>query len=169
MQKIELESLYTPYTLDTYSTFTMEDADEVLELAEDADVDYDVDGYLADLAKNRLKLLRKNILDDVILTVNGDQKVIRPKEYNFTTDKTWDTYTIDNKKLDAFINANSEDYTKNKLKDSDGFWWLGDEWQTKLNYYLYKKSAKDYPANDYYTDQLEDVPSIEYVTINKLQ
>ena len=69
---IELETLYTPYTLDQYQTFTFDNVYDYicqdLDLDfNDIDWDYDTDGYAKALAINLVKLLNKNILDDVIL------------------------------------------------------------------------------------------------------
>jgi len=81
--KIDLESTFTPWTLDTYQTFTFDRDEEcILETEgggyDNYEWDYNTDGYLDELAKNRIELLKDNILDDVILDVMPG-KIHRPK------------------------------------------------------------------------------------------
>jgi len=175
--KITLETLYTPYTLDTYQTFNFERDEESIMQNEnitdydDIDWTYDYEGYLKDLATNLVVLLNDNILDDVILKISSDNEVSSPKEYNFTTDKSWLDFDIDIKKLKAYIKKNQTDYDKNKLGSCDGFMWFGNENETMLNYYLFTKSVKKYDNFEYLQDQFESVPAgeyIEYKVINKL-
>lgn len=174
IKKIELESLYTPYTLDMYQTFTMEDADDQIleslnegrdELLEYDDVDftYDMEGYGKALAENLVGLLNEKILDDVIIKVESDCKVISPREYNFVTDKIILNISVDMEKLTEYIEANRAKYDKDKLQDTDGFWWFGDEQMTMLSYYLMRESVKKYSKDDYFYDQIETVSAYDYV------
>jgi len=168
---ITLETVFTPYTLDTYQTFTFENDEECLiddgKTYDDYDWNYDCKGYLNDLAKNLIVLLRDNILDDVITAIDSDMKVLSPKQYNFDTDKIFIDFKVNQLKLDKYINDNIDDYEKNKLKNCDGFMWFGDDNQTRLNYYLRAVSAEKYPAIDYFYDQIEEVDQCQYIT-NKL-
>lgn len=170
MEKIiNLESTFTPYTLDMYSTFTFESDEEGILCDLEKEYDdlewmYDNKEYLQALSNNRLDLLKKNIIDNVILDIQKDGEPTSPRYYNFDTDKSFNNWVIDTDKLDEYINNNLSDYNENKLKDRDGFWWFGDEEQTKLNYYLMTESVKTYPAENYYYDQVDEVPAGEYIT-----
>ena len=174
---INLESLYTPYTLDGYQTFDLEretdmliedeceKAGEELEY-DDFDWHYNFKNYLEALAKNYIKLLNQEILDDIILSVKSDCAVISPSYYNYTTDKIYVDFEINKKKLDKFIEENFKDYEKDRIKSNDGFIWLADEDddETKLEYYLRKVSEKKYSRENYMMDQMEIVQGWEYVT-----
>ena len=168
---ITLETVFTPYTLDTYQTFTFENDEECLidegKTYNDYDWDYDCEGYLNNLAENLIVLLRDNILDDVITGVDSDMKVFSPKEYNFDTDKIFIDFKVNQLKLDKYINDNIDEYNENKLKSCDGFMWFGDDKETKLNYYLRKVSDKKYTQENYFYDQTDCVQGYEYIT-NKL-
>lgn len=180
--QIILETLYTPYTLDTYSTFTMEgEEDWILESLnenraddlepleyKDIDWTYDTAGYLNDLAENLIILLKDNILDDVIIDLKQDGAVESPRYYNYTTDCAWIDFTVDENNLKKYISENTEDYNANKIKSTDGFWWNGDESQTMLAYYLEKVSANDdkYPSNHYLMDQMDCISPYEYIEFN---
>ena len=167
MKKIVLETLYTPYTLDMYSTFTFESATEyILQDTESGDYDdfdwsYDSDGYLKALASNLVDLLNENILDDVILKVEQDGQPVSPQYYNFTTDKAWLIFSVDTKKLNAWTNEHDTEYQAGKLKDRDGFMWFGDDDTTKLAYYLKAESGKKYDSEAYYFDQADRVDAHE--------
>jgi len=168
MKKIELETLYTPYTLDSYGIFTMENAvDSILEDLDrnydELEWDYDTKGYLGELAVNWVKLMNDNILDDVIKKVESDCKVISPREYNFTTDCIFADFKVNVKKLKEYVKENREDYDKNKIRSRDGFIWLGNTLQTMLSYYLMKESIKLYDKDDYYMEQMEQVFASEYI------
>lgn len=143
--EIELDSMFTPYTLDTYQTFTLDDEeDRIIEnLREDTGLDltyhdvvweYDINGFVKALAEKRLEVLRGNIIDDVILAIDDNTDISSPKEYNFKTDNCFNVYMVDIDALNKFIADNKNDYEQNKLRDRDGFWWFGDDNQTKLNY-----------------------------------
>lgn len=179
---INLESTFTPWTLDTYSVFDLsEQCDYIMEnIREDnpdreineADVDFTFKNneYLQTLASARLDLLRDNILDNVILAIEADGPATSPREYNFTTDTAWNNWTVDADALDEYIAKNIADYEENKLKSNTewGFIWRGDEDQTRLNYYLKTESVKKYGEKDsffeqYYYDMMEAVPGHEYV------
>jgi len=171
MEKITLETLYTPYTLDTYSIFDM-DIDEMsmFELEgeyDDYTFEYDFDTYKKDLAVNMIKLLKENIIDNVITGIESDCVVHSPKEYNYTTDKIYIDFIVNKKELDLYIEKNIDKYNTEKIKDREGFWWLGNEDQTRLNFYLCNKSIELYSSDDYVMDQYEDVQDYNYVTYNK--
>jgi len=175
--------MYTPYTLDTYSIFTFDHAEES-EIQyyneehekpdgkeyeyDDFDWDYDNQGYLNALAGNLLDMLNQNILDDVITKIEHDGKTYSPKEYNFKTDDADLQFTVNEEKLKEYITQNEEDYNKNKIGSCDGFMWFGDEDETKLNYYLKTKSLEDYPREDYWYDQYEIYPS-EFITMTLIK
>lgn len=123
--KIELENLYTPYTIDTYGTFKLEDEEEIISNYnennntnyeyDDFEWEYDIDKYRKDLAKNLLELLKENIIDNVITKIESDLKVISPQYYNYTTDKIWLDFEINKDNLDKFIKDNSKEYEKSKV------------------------------------------------------
>lgn len=173
MEKITLETLYTPYTLDTYNTFDL-DIDEMsfFELEgeyDDYTFDYDFDTYKKDLAVNMIKLLKANILDNVITGIESDYIVHSPRSYNYETDKIYIDFIINKKELDLYIEKNIDKYNAEKIKDQDGFWWLGNEDQTRLNFYLYNESIEIYSSDDYVMDQYEGVESYQFITYKKLK
>jgi hypothetical protein len=158
--------MYTPWTIDTYSTFDLEghEDQEIYNYNEengtsytydDFNWSYDHKGLVKQLANNWLDLTKFNILDDVILAITPDGEPWSPREYNFTTDDQNINFLVDYNKLVAYIEANREHYNQNKISDSSGFWWLGDKDQTMLHYYLATKSANDYTENDYISDQYD--------------
>lgn len=153
---INLDSMFTPYTLDTYQTFTLDDQDIP------DNIEYDHAAYLQDLAQNRLELLKKNILDNVIIDILEDGPAVSPEYYNYSTDNAFNNYLVDQKALDQYIKEHRADYEKNKIKSGPGFFWLGDDNQTKLNYYLRAVSAKLYDDDQYFYDQIETVQPYEY-------
>ena len=175
-KQIELESMFTPYTIDTYSTFTLDNEEMIIEnLSEetgrslnydDINWTYNHAAFVNALAEKRLEVLRDNILDNVILAIADNTDISSPREYNFKTDNCFNVYTVDAGTLDKFIADNKDDYEKNKLRDRDGFWWFGDDDQTKLNYYLTKTNycEKDSNFEAYYYDILEGLDLSGFIT-----
>lgn len=183
-KQIKLDSMFTPYTIDTYQAFTMDNTEDMIiqdrcdydedgtEREESLDLnyddlewEYDMKGFVQALANRRLEVLKDNIIDDVILDIKSDGPAVSPKEYNFKTDDTFEVYTVDIVKLNQFISDNFADYQENKIKDGPGFMWFGDDDQTKLNYYLFTKSDKEYSHSEqYYYDMVEGVDFYEFVS-----
>jgi len=171
--KISLETFYTPYTLDTYQTFCgdgeedriIQDLLDNKEIKNENEVEFTFKHkeYLNDLAINLILLLNQKILDDVILGISSNLEVLSPNFYNFTTDHIFIDFKINKVNLKNFIEKNKEDYEKNKITDVIGFWWFGNKWETMLAYYLHKVSAEKYTKEYYICDQLESVPSYEYI------
>lgn len=168
MKKIKFEITFTPYTIDTYDTFTITEAEDII--MDDLGVDYyaiewthDNEGFIQDLAKSWCELMNNNILDDVIKSIELDGKAYSPKYYNYTTDNCQVFITYNEVKLDEYIAKNIADYEKNKIRSCDGFMFLGDETDAKIHYYLKNESVKLYSINDYLMDQYENVQSYEYI------
>ena len=179
IKKIELSTMYTPYTLDTYNTFTYDQAEinyiDYYNEEHDTECDYDdfeweydMQGYIKALADNYITLLNAEILDEVIKKVEYNGKVYSPREYNFKTDDADPIFTVDHDKLVQYINEHREDYDKNKIGSCDGFIWLGDEDDTMLNYYLATVSEKIYSRDSYFYDQNEIYPQ-EYITMTPIK
>jgi len=175
-KEIELESMFTPYTLDTYNTFTLDNEEDIIieNLSKDTgnsltynDIDwtFNMDGFIKALAARRLEVLRNNIIDNVILSIADNTDITRPREFNFKTDNCFNVYTVDAEALDKFIDDNRADYEANKLKNSDGFWWFGDDNQTKLNYYMAKTcyGEKESQFEAYYYDMLDGFDYREFI------
>lgn len=173
VKTIELETTFTPWTLDTYQTFTFERAEENeiyywsdqlgLDLYyDDFDWEYDTDGYLQALSDRLESLLQEYILDDVIVGLDFNEPT-SPRQYNFTTDKCFVEWKVDMDKLDNYIEENKEDFEENKLSSGPGFMWLGDEEQTKLNYYLKQESTKKLTKWDAIHDMMEEPYPSEFV------
>ncbi len=174
MKCMELETLYSPYTLDTYNIFTLDSAiDSEIEYHNDNntrqidynDFDCDMESYKKDLAIHLVELLNENILDDVILKITSDMKVISPSEYNYITDKIWLGLEYDEIKLDEYIEKNQADFDEKKIKSCSGFMWLGEEIDEKIIYYLNEVSGKKFSRDAYIISQFEDVSEYEYITI----
>ena len=174
--QIELSTLYTPYTLDTYQTFNFENVEEqMMEYYNDLHQteknyddfiwEYDTDTYLQDLAKSLVTLLNDNILDTVIEAVHYNGKAYSPKEYNFKTDDTDLIFTVNEKNLDEYITKHETAYHTEKLQDRPGFWWMGNEAETKLAFYLHHKTQNEYEPFTYMMDQFDQVDALEYVNI----
>ena len=174
-KELETQITFTPYTIDTYQTFTFERSEESMldngELEyDDYDWTYDTQGYIQALADSWLKLMQDNILDDVIKNVKLDGKAYSPREYNFTTDNSQVVFEVDIVKLKQYIVNNQADYDKTHIRSYDGFMYFGNEDDTMLHYYLHNKSIEDYTFESYLYDQYEQVePSefIDYKLINK--
>jgi len=167
MQKqLKLSIMYTPYTIDTYSTFDFESHDE-MEVAnyneenntsytyDDFDWTYDHKGLVKQLADNWLELMRAHIIDDVILAIEPDGEPWSPREYNFSTDDQNIIITVDYDKLVQYIKDNQAHYDDNRIQSCDGFMYLGDDEQAMLHYYLAYKSITDYSESDYISDQYD--------------
>lgn len=172
--QIEIETLYTPYTLDTYQTFTSDSTEEMIidYMSEDVKKDlnyddikwkYDWKPYKAALASNLVLLLNNHIVDDVILKIEQTSKVFSPREYNFITDWCMLTFTVNEENLRAYIAANKKDFNENKIQNKPGFVWLGDKPQEMINYYLATVSAQLYKPFTYMVNQLEEVDQYEFI------
>jgi len=169
--------MFTPWTIDTYSTFTT-DSFETMEIDnynevngtnynyDDFEWSYDHKGIVKALAKNWLEFVTDNIIDDVIVAIKPDGEPWSPREYNFSTDNQNIIFTVNYDKLNDYIKANQASYNKNKIASCDGFMWFGDDDQTKLHYYLAYKSGNDYTPANYQMDQYEREfdSSWEYIT-----
>lgn len=161
---INFEITYTPWTIDTYNTFDFESHDDQ-EIEnynaenntnlyyDDFNWSYNHKGLVKQLADNWLNLTRETILDNVIKAIEPNGEPYSPREYNFTTDNQSINFTVNYDALLAYIEDNKEHYNVNKIQSCSGFWWLGEEDQTMLHYYLAYKSAADYPEFDYISDQ----------------
>lgn len=186
IEKITLSIMYSPWTIDTYSTFTFDHTiDYILEeenekkqnrwvwyedSTDDTPVSYDdydwtyfKKEYVQALANNWHDLVQSHICDDVIKEVELTGEAYSPREYNFTTDDCEVTFTIDLDALDAYIETHRDVYEKDKIKSESGFIWLGNEEQTKLHFYLHHKSINDLTEDDYYFDTREVVDPYEFV------
>jgi hypothetical protein len=159
----------TPYTIDTYQTFTFDNAEEMI--CENYTLDYDdldwehrTTEHVQALAESWLHLLKENILDNVIRDIAITAPASSPREYNFRTDSAPVKFTVDMDALNKYIDDHAEDYQKNKIHSVDGFMYFGDEDDARLDYYLRKVSTVLYrPYEDYFMDQLDAVDSWEYV------
>lgn len=156
--------MYTPWTIDTYSTFTFDREEEYIidDLCEsdgkqytydDFTWDYDHKGLVKQLHENWLGLIHANVLDEVILAIEPDGEPWSPKYYNHGTDNANIHFVVDYEKLLAYIDVNREHYEQNKIRSTDGFMWLGDEDETMLQHYLTYKSGADYTDESYECDQ----------------
>lgn len=183
IKKIQLSTSDTPYTLDTYATFTFDDAVEYItenmrelhpELPEisydDIEWNYDCEGYLAALAKNWESLMRDNMLDDVILKVTVTGKPHSPREYNFSTDDAPIEIEYNEKALCEYIAAHRDQYEREKRRSYDGYMWLGDERDNEIMWYLahnarYHTSGTNgnYTPGNYVVDQLEKIAATDYI------
>ncbi len=179
-KKIELDISSTPYTIDTYQTFTFEGEDDyILEsLNEDSkkeitydDVDwtYDCKGYVQDLATSWAELMNANIIDSVIKKITLDGKAYSPKYYNFATDNCNVVFEVDYKRLKAYIAKHQTDYDKNHIRSYDGYMCFMDKNEVMLHYYLHNESNRKYDHfESYHYDQIEGVPAMEYITYKKI-
>lgn len=169
--KIQLTTMYTPYTLDTYQTFNSDSHEEyeLESLSEEVgreltwdDVEWTLDhpALVKMLYDNLFDLLQNNIIDDVILSIEKDGEPWSPREYNFRTDEGSYVFTVNHAKLAEFcFGENEKDYHENKLQDRSGFMWMGTREQTMLAYYLDKKTADDYTPDEYFEAQYEMLQS----------
>ena len=180
MQKITLDTSDTPYTLDTYATFTMDNTDEYMleneretnPNAEYDDFDWTCDhkGYLQSLADNWLVLMRENILDSVILAIEITGAPISPREYNFSTDRAPIEITYNETALLEYIAKHREQYEKEKRHSYDGYIWLGDERDNEIMWYMQNASTVLYTPDAYVMDQYEymNEREFDYVTCTLL-
>lgn len=173
---ITLETLYTPWTLDSYNTFGPQFDNEeeyILEALseehnkevtyDDVNWEHNMGQYLSDLAVNLVHMLKENITDDVIKDVTSDCKVVSPREYNFITDHIFIDFDVDVQRLTAWIDKRRAAYEEDKIQSRDGFIWCGDEHATMLAYYLQQVSAQHLTPFDYLTEQFEMVDAYEYI------
>ena len=166
--EIKLDVMSTPYTIDTYSTYLSDsyEEQEIEYYNETNETDYNYDdfdwkynhkGLVQHLADSLLEQMRENIIDDVILKIEADGEAWSPREYNFATDNASFIYTVNPEALEAYIADNAEAYETDKKKSYDGFWWRGDEDETRLAFYLEHKSVKDYTNEDNFYDQWDEL------------
>lgn len=160
--------MYTPWTIDTYATFTG-DMYEEMELEylseelgrdvtyDDVEWEYNHKKLLEILTKNWIDFTRANILDDIIISIDQDGEPWSPREYNFSTDDCSITFGVNIERLRDWIEVNWEKYQAEKIQSQSGFIWLGDEDETMLEYYLRAKSAEEYTPESYLYDQLDDL------------
>lgn len=176
MEKIELTIIDTPYTIDTYSTFTTDHAEEYLLEAmreenpdivyDDIDWNYDHEGHIQALAENCVALMNKNICDNVIKSITLNGKAYSPKEYNFTTDNAPISITYNEEALAVYIEEHREKYEKEKRQSYDGYMWLGDERDNELQWYMKTASTALYSIEDYYMDQNDNDQVDAYTFLN---
>lgn len=167
MNKKEMTIIDTPYTIDTYNTFTFDNEEVFMEdgkTYDDYEWEYDHKGYLQALADNWEKLMRENILDDIIKNITVTGEAYSPREYNFTTDNAPITIEYDPEALHAYIEAHKEQYEAEKRRDYDGYMFLGDEEDNMLMWYMETVSTKMYSPEDYYMDQRDNVSEYEYIS-----
>lgn len=167
MKTRELSTLDTPYTLDTYATFPIDCEDQIIDdgkTYEDYEWEYDIENYLQALADNWEKLMRANILDNVLKNITVTGKATSPRFYNYTTDSAPITIEYDEKALHAYIDAHRAEYEAKKRRSYDGYMWLGEEEDAMLIWYMETVSTKLYSTEAYMIDQYEDVPQYEYVS-----
>lgn len=156
----------TPYTIDTYSTFTMDGDEASIEdgkTYDDYEWEYDKKGYVQALAENWQKLMRENILNEVILNVTVTGPASSPREYNFKTDNAPIDIEYNAEKLSAYIEANRAKYDEEKRKSYDGYMWLGEEIDNMILWYLETVSAKVYTTDSYFMDQCDEVSEYEFI------
>lgn len=171
-KEIQFSITFTPYTIDTYSTFTFDgEIDYILDSPEfdgltydDLEWSYDHKGLIIALAQTWEHLMRANVLDPVILSVRLDSAPYSPKFYNFETDNCFIVFTVDSDALESYIAGNIIDYDANHIRSGDGFMWFGDSDQTKLHYYLHTRSAEQYSVNEYEDDVREHAPIQDFIS-----
>lgn len=158
--------MYTPWSIDTYQLFSTDmyeeqeiewynEQNETSYTYDDFDWSLDHEGYVKQLAANWLDLVRDNIIDDVILSIDPDGDPWSPRYYNYGTDNQNIHFTVDYDALKKYIADNQSDYDADKIKSSSGFVWLGDDDETMLQYYLNKKSGTEYSDESYMYDQFD--------------
>jgi hypothetical protein len=167
-EKINLDIMSTPWTIDTYAIYTS-DQHEEMEIdcyneqnKTDLDYDgfdwtYDHKGLVQWLADTLLSQLRGNIRDNVILAIEQDGDAWSPSYYNYATDNASFTYLVDVDALNKYVDDNLAAYNEQKKRGYDGFIWTGNELETKLAWYLEHKSEPDYKYWDAISDTLEDL------------
>ena len=131
---------------------------------DDYEWEYDYVGYLQALANNWQVLMSDNILDSVIENITITGAPISPREYNFWTDRAPIEIEYNETALQSYIEANREQYEKEKRRDHPGYWWLGDERDAEMIWYMEHASTVLYPTNTYVTDQYDKVNDYEYVS-----
>jgi len=167
MNKKEMTIIDTPYTIDTYNTFTLDNEEALMDEGktyDDYEWEYDHKGYVQALADNWEVLMRENILDDIIKNITVTGKAHSPREYNFTTDNAPIAIEYDQEALHAYIEAHKEQYEAEKRHSYDGYMWLGEEEDNMLMWYMETVSTKLYRTVDYYMDQRDDVIEYEYMS-----
>lgn len=173
MQKIEFSISFTPWTIDTYSVFSLDHEIENILYNQNEDGlsdDYDSydwtfnhKGYVQSLAENWLDIVTGEVLDDVIKSIKLDGESYSPREYNFSTDNCNIIFEVDIDKLCDYIEQNKDDYEKNKIQSESGFMWLGDIMQQMLHYYLHNESIKALPPEYYEDSQRELTQGYEFI------
>lgn len=168
--KIDLSIVDTPYTIDTYSTFTMDDDENMIEdgkTYDDYEWEYNSKEYVQALAENWQVLMRENILDPIIKNITVTGSAYSPREYNFTTDNAPVSIEYDQEALHAYINKNKERYNKEKRHSYDGYIWLGDDEDAMIIWYMETVSTCQFSTDDYFMDQRDKVSAYEYISMQE--
>lgn len=166
LQEIKFDISFTPWTIDTYSTFTTDGLEEqVIEnyneqrskkakdiTYDDIEWNFDHKGHVQALAECWEEKMNENILDDVILKVQLDGPAYSPSFYNFTTDNCSTIFLVDLEKLKKHIADMQEHYQEHRIESYDGFMCFMDEEERMLHYYLRFVSGANYDSWEYQND-----------------
>lgn len=163
MQKINLNSNNTPFTVDMYQTFNGDgNDDQIIEAyneqnntdysCDDFDWSYNTKAILEGLSNKSIEYIKDNHTDDIIIGVEL-VSTSSPKYYNYTTDSHAAAYQIDDIKLLQYINKNKDDF----------FNWCKDQpWHIDIstdilddNMLIYYISKLDIDREDYFYDLYE--------------
>lgn len=194
---IRINNRDTMFTIDTYNMFTLDyeeesivhdiireeesqnkaiEADDVYELYE---FDYDMQGYIKELASSSVHILKQElvglpkhfdahgIVQDIKL-----EETASPKFYNYTTDSYTATWLIDEKKLKEYIDKNAQVFYE----------FVDEEWsfeyqkaieeldeETKNVIRLDFMTRQEVNEDSYIEQMFEQSDGYEYITAKKIE
>jgi hypothetical protein len=172
---ISLNSNNTPFTIDSYATFTMEDWEYEDDDGNEQDFSYDFKWYLNALSDSAIVFINDEYKSDIILSIKRtDEKIYRPQYYNYTTDSFDIDFTVNLERLNEFVSSNLDSW-KTWANSKSWYIYLYDndlslvENDNKLIYYIETRTDCKYDdiKSKYITFQLSNVNSYDYLTVTK--
>lgn len=133
MKSIKIDSRDLPYTIDMYTTFTMDTAEEYEReyiserdgvALEDIDdkyhIEYDADGWRDALAEKSVELIERELMGDIVKSIALESSQ-SPRFYNYTTDSYIATWAYNADKLREWIEARRDAFNKWRLNTYDAY------------------------------------------------
>ena len=179
--KAIINTIASPFTLDMYSTFTMDSCEEIiLECQKDEWKPSDYDSYNwtynIDAIHNRLaSLWCEFMLDKYNVWLNENDVIIkdckllsihRPKYYNYTTDSADIEVEFDARKLNAFIKRNDKLYRLFCQESSHYTSYPMDDSMEKLAFYMQSIAYIDDWEDEWFCFAYESINETMYNSIS---
>ena len=177
MEKIIMNSIGSPFTLDMYCTFITESAEEyhieIFNEEHNTNLSYDSFEWTYDMDSIHKELAEcwKDYVLEHFPELIKDISIIslhRPKYYNYTTDSADFELTVDTDFLDSFIDKNKESYIYFTYPREYNLHYSSDplnDTLEKVYFYMHTKSEKENLEDNYIIDTFEKISETMYNAI----